>query len=76
MHIGNADVEHGIANGTSVIFKKTMLVQDAKLMPIKMHGYWVYSIGVSEVESLQLRWNNCPRFKGTFLVYPKNRYFP
>ena len=75
MHIGNADVEHRIANGTLAIFEKVKLVQDAKLMPIKMHGYWVYSIGVSKVESLQLQWNNCPRFKGTFLVYPKKQVF-
>ena len=67
----NVDVENGIANGTTCIFKKAKLKPGAILYPIKMHGYWVNSVSVDDVEHLQLQWQDSSRFIGTFKIRPQ-----
>ena len=64
----NIDVGHGMANGTTCIFKKAQLKPGAKLHPVKMHGYWVNAVNVEDVEYLLLQWQDSSRFVGTFRV--------
>jgi hypothetical protein len=50
MGIENEDVENGIANGTTCIFKKAYLKHGATLQPIELNGYLVNSVSVEDVE--------------------------
>jgi hypothetical protein len=45
----NIDVHNGIANGTTAEFV-SLSQTGAKLVPIQMFGYWVYSVTVDEVD--------------------------
>ena len=67
----NTDVANGVANGTTALFKKLHLKPGAKLTPIRMHGHWVYSVDIDEVESLELEWHQS-KFMGRFRVKPCN----
>ena len=67
----NTDVSNGIANGTIALFKKIHLKNDAKLVPLKIHGYWVNSVDIDQVESLELEWYDS-KFEGRFHVKPGN----
>jgi hypothetical protein len=49
----NIDVHNGIANGTTAEFV-SLSQTGAKLVPIQMFGYWVYSVTVDEVVQLDL----------------------
>jgi hypothetical protein len=49
----NIDVHNGIANGTTAEFV-SLSQPGAKLVPIQMFGYWVYSVTVDEVDQLDL----------------------
>jgi hypothetical protein len=71
MGVENEDVEHGIANGTQCIFRKVCLKPGTILQPIQMHGYWVNSVSVEDVECLELEWQDCSRFKGRFRIQAK-----
>jgi hypothetical protein len=71
----NSDVAHGIANGTTCTFKKANLKPGTVLQPIKMHGFWVNSVCVDDVESLELEWQDCSRFQGIFRVFPEQGTF-
>ncbi len=71
----NADVENGIANGTNCLFKYAKLKPGTILQPIMMHGFWVNSVSVNDVEYLQLEWQDSTRFKGLFRVYSETRTF-
>ena len=66
----NIDVHDGIANGTTAEFVKAYLKAGAKLEPIQMFGYWVYSVTVDEVDQLEFEWQDYDRFKGSFRVDP------
>ena len=66
----NEDVKRGIANGTTAEFKKAILKENANLIPIRMFGYWVYSVGVDDVKQLELEWKGSDRFRGRFRVSP------
>jgi hypothetical protein len=57
----NIDVHNG-SNGTTAEFVKAYLKPGAKLVPIQMFGYWVYSVTVDEVDLC----GNYDRFKGKF----------
>ena len=46
----NEDVVHGIANGTTCIFRKLILKQGAELKKIKMYNCWVHAISMEAVE--------------------------
>ena len=63
----NDDVEHGLANGTTAIFRRAHLKPNARIYPIQMHGYWVNSVTAEDVEYLQLDWQDS-RFKGWFRI--------
>jgi len=68
----NIDVGSGIANGTMAFFKKIYLLPQYQLIPIQLHGFWVYSIDIGQVESLELEWYDS-KFKGRFRIRPCNR---
>ena len=63
----NTDVSNGVANGTIALFKKLHLHPGARLTPIKMHGHWVLSVNIDEVDSLELEWHDS-KFEGRFHV--------
>ena len=63
----NTDVANGVANGTIALFKKLHLHPNAQLVPIKMHGFWVYSVDIDHVDSLELEWYDS-KFQGRFRV--------
>jgi len=67
----NKDVENGIANGTTGLFKKLHLEPKTKLVPMKMHGYWVYAVDIDHVQSIELEWYE-GIFKGRFRVEPEH----
>ena len=67
----NTDVANGVANGTVALFKKLHLHSHAQLVPIKMHGCWVYSVDIENVKSLELEWHDS-KFQGRFHVKPCN----
>jgi hypothetical protein len=71
----NKDVQNGIANGTTSIFKKAQLKPGAKLHPIKLHGFWVNAVSVDDVEYLLLQWQDSSRFVGTFRIVPSKGVF-
>lgn len=71
----NSDVAHGIANGTTCLFKKAHLKPGAILQPMKMHGFWVNSANVDDIECLELEWQDSPIFVGSFKVYAKKEKF-
>ena len=50
----NSDVANGIANGTNCLFKYAKLKPGTIFHPIMMHGFWVNSVSVHDVEYLQL----------------------
>ena len=50
MGVENEDVEHGIANGTQCIFRSVHLKPGTIPQPIQMHGYWVNSVSVEDVQ--------------------------
>jgi hypothetical protein len=47
-------VDLGIANGTTVLFKKVHLMSDAELVPIQVYGYWIYSVDMKDVDCLEM----------------------
>ena len=49
--------------------KKLHLKQGAELVPIKMHGHWVYAVDIDQVESIELEWCES-KFEGRFRVKP------
>jgi hypothetical protein len=72
----NTDVSNGIANGTTALFRKAVLKQGRAPTPIQMHGYYVYSVDIDDVDYLLLEWLDCePYFTGTFRIHPKNGAF-
>ena len=70
MLTGNEDVGNGKANGTTAGFQKAFLKPGGKLTPIKVHGYWVYSVDINDVDHLQCSWIGSSKYKGKFSVYP------
>ncbi len=62
----NKDVQHGIANGTTANFLKAVLKPAAKLVPIQMFGYWVYSVAACDVMQVEMMWTDSDRFQGKF----------
>jgi len=71
----NEDVECGTANGSTAIFKCVHLKTNCVMMPTRMHGHWVNSVDIDDVEFIELQWTNAKRFKGTFKLTPKNGVF-
>jgi hypothetical protein len=62
----NEDVKHGIANGTTCIFDKVLLMPNALLQPIQLNGFWIFAVNASEVKCFQLTWKGSGMFTGRF----------
>jgi hypothetical protein len=71
----NEDVVHGIANGTTCIFRKVVLKPDSELEKIKMYGVWVYTISIEFVEYIEVEWQDCDKFIGRFRLTPETGVF-
>jgi hypothetical protein len=67
----NEDVVHGIANGTTCIFRKVVLKPDSVLEKIKMYDVWVYTISIEFVEYIEVEWQDCDKFVGRFRLTPE-----
>jgi len=67
----NIDVSNGIANGSIGRFKKIQLIYGAKLIPIQLHGFWVYSVDIEQVDWIELEWYDS-KFEGRFRLKPAN----
>jgi len=50
----NEDVASGIANGSTSLFKKLHLKRNATLRPMQMHGFWVCTVDMEDVNSVEL----------------------
>ena len=66
----NEDVVHGIANGTTCKFRKVVLKSGVVLQKLQMYGYWVYTISMEAVEYMEVEWQDCDKFVGTFRLTP------
>ena len=66
----NKDVKNGIANGSTGTFKKLHLEPGTELVPIKMHGHWVYAVDIDQVRSIELEWFES-KFQGRFRLVPE-----
>lgn len=67
----NEDVLHGKANGTTCTFQKVRFKSGVEPEKIQMYGYWVYAIAMEDVESMEVRWQDCDFFSGNFHMKPK-----
>jgi hypothetical protein len=71
----NEDVVHGIANGTTTKFRKLVVKPGTELQKIQMYGYWVHSISMEAVEYVEVEWQDCDKFVGTFRLTPRIHAF-
>ena len=73
----NIDVKHGIANGTCCQFVKAVLRHGTSIEPIEVHGRWVNSVDINNVDHIELRYDvsYAPKFVGTFKVQLRERAF-
>ena len=70
----NDDVQNGIANGTTSVFKRVVFKSGCTPKPMKMHGRWVYGIDIEDVDHLVLRWQDS-KFQGEYKVFSDQRKF-
>ncbi len=75
MGISNSDVKHGIANGTTGYFKKVVFKEGKKPTPMKIYGYWIYCISISDVDHIVVQWTEDSKFQGHFKVHPQKGTF-
>jgi hypothetical protein len=68
----NKAVDLGIANGTTALFKKVHLMSNAELVPIQVHGYWVYSVDMKDVDCLEMEFYDMEK-KGRLKLCPLTR---
>jgi hypothetical protein len=73
----NIDVKNGIANGTCCQFVKAVLKQGKDVEAMQVHGYWVNSVDINDVDHIVLRFDVSydPKFQGTFKLRPRERSF-
>ena len=69
----NGDVKHGTLNDTTALFQKATFKDDTKLEKSKVHGCWVHSAKVIDIDFLILTCHNSDQFCGTFEVQPKKQ---
>ena len=67
----NEDVVHGIANGTTCLFRKVVLKPGTELEKIKMYDVWVHTISIEFVEYIEVEWQDCDTFIGRFCLTPE-----
>ena len=70
MTLDNADVENGIANGTTATFSYLTMVEGKKPFPIMIDGYYVNAVLAEDVASVRLQWTADSTFQGSFSVEP------
>ena len=71
MENANDDVENGIANGTTCTLKQVVLLPGKKPHAIQMHGYWVYAVSATDIDYMELNFQDSSRFVGKFRVRAK-----
>lgn len=74
MGTSNDDVRNGVANGTTSLFKKVVFKPGKKPTPMKLYGYWIYSVDAEDVEHLLMEWHES-RFEGRFIVKARSSGF-
>ncbi len=55
-----------IANGTVCKFRKLILKVGVEIEEIQMYNYWVNTIGMDNVEYIEVEWEDCDHFVGKF----------
>ena len=75
MVTNNDDVSNGISNGTTCLFEKVFLKQNVKMLPIQVHGFWIYAVDIDDVDHLQFKWTGSSRFEGHFKLFAKTADF-
>jgi hypothetical protein len=68
----NTDVPNGMANGTTCVLVNVRLNHGMNVEPMIVDGYWVHSVKMSEVESIQCRFDG-GFHSGTFTLKPKTQ---
>ena len=73
----NIDVKNGIANGTCCQFVKAILKRGKNVEAMQVHGHWVNSVDINDVDHIILRFDESyePKFQGTFKLKPRERSF-
>lgn len=73
----NIDVKNGIANGTCCSFDKAVLLPNAQVTPMNVHGRWVNSVDIKDEDHLVLRFDGMhePLYQGTFKLRPRTKAF-
>jgi AAA domain len=67
----NDDVRNGVANGTTSLFKKIVFKPGKRPTPMKLHGYWIYSVNADDVEHVLMEWHES-QFEGRFIMKPRS----
>lgn len=68
----NIDVPNGMANGTTCLLESVRLIQGANVEPMTVDGFWVNSVKMSDVESIQCKFDGGFR-SGMFTLKPKTQ---
>ncbi len=71
----NSDVKHGIANGTTGYFRKIVFKSGKEPSPIRVYGYWIYCISITDVDHIVLKWTEDSKFQGFLKIYPQKGTF-
>ena len=71
----NITVKLGVANGTCCAFQKAVFKPNAQLKPMKVHGRWVNTVAIDDVDHIVLRFDkmHSPSFEGIFKLYPRSK---
>jgi hypothetical protein len=71
----NFDVKNGIANGTCAQFVRVVTKPHAKMVPMKVHGRWVNTVDIKDVDHILLRYDtmHAPAFVGQFKIFPTTK---
>jgi hypothetical protein len=71
----NQDVSGGIANGTTCKFRKVILKPEVQLEKIRMYDCWVNAISMEQIKHIEVEWQDCNHFVGTFKLKPETGIF-
>ena len=74
MGTSNDDVRNGIANGTTSTLEKVVIKPGIQPRPMKLHGYWIYSVDAKDVDHVLMKWHES-RFQGRFILKPNSGAF-
>jgi hypothetical protein len=71
----NKDVLYGILNGTVCKCRKLVLKPGIEIKKIQMFNYWINTIGMDNMEYIEVEWEDCNHFVGKFLLKPETATF-